>query len=277
VRKVKRKPIYLMPEGGEYEVKSYIYLCYMKMISAVLITRNEAHIIGKTLEALQWCDEILVVDSGSTDGTLEICREKGSRILDYPFVGFGLQKQYAVSQAKHDWVLSIDADEVLSTGLQAEIKKTMESPAHEGYFLKRRLVFLGKEFRYGRESREYHLRLFNRRYGNFDSAKVHEKLVLSGSTHKLKNILYHYSYPDLSLYFHKFNKYTDVAALDLIEKQKSRSTLGIVLSFPFNFFKHWIVQGNIRNGYAGWLWSLLSALYPVVKYTKARRYVKEKT
>ena len=150
----------------------------MPPVSAVLITRNEAGIIRPTLEAVRWCDEIIIVDSGSTDNTLEICTEFGAKCYVREFQGFGPQKQYAVSLASHDWVLCLDADEVLSIALQQDIQTIMKAPQADGYRLRRTLVFMDTVFKYGRESREYHLRLFNRNKGNFNSAQVHEKVEL---------------------------------------------------------------------------------------------------
>ena len=130
-------------------------------ISVVIITYNESRIIRHTLSRLWWCDEIVIVDSHSTDDTVAICRELGCRVFLRPFEGYGSQKQFAVSMAKNDWVLNLDADEVLSDPLIVEIiMEFMREPGVAGYEIPMNLVFLGKEFCYGRESGRTFLRLF---------------------------------------------------------------------------------------------------------------------
>jgi glycosyltransferase involved in cell wall biosynthesis len=240
----------------------------MKPLSAVLITRNEAENLEATLHALAWCNEILIVDSGSTDATQSIAESFGAKFIVRDFQGFGPQKRFAVSQAKYDWVLCLDADEVLSADLQREIQELRVDDSVKGYRLKRQLVFLNRPFRYGRESKEYHLRLFDRRFGNFDEAMVHEMATVKGEVRDLNAVLLHYSYPNTQIYFRKFNEYTEKASLELFQRGKNRNPWINILSLPVNFLFRLIVHGNILNGYPGWIWSLYSAFYPVVKYTK---------
>jgi hypothetical protein len=154
--------------------------------------------------------------------------------------------------------------------LQNEIISEMNSVGNEyaGYYLKRSLCFLGKRFKYGRESKEYYLRLFNKNHGNFSEDKVHEKVILTGKTKTLKGELLHYSYTSLHQYFEKFNSYTTKAAQTLFEQGKRRSLLLTVIGFPFYFIKNYFINGNILNGMQGFLWALFSSFYPVVKYAK---------
>lgn len=239
-------------------------------VSALLITKNEAHRIVPTLECLQWCSEIIVVDSGSTDATAEICARYGARVVQQPFLGFGRQKQFAVNLSKNDWVLSLDADEVLSPALSAEIQHLLhQQPQHTGYYLRRKLVFMNKVFRYGKESRDHQLRLFNRNQGRWTEKEVHESVQVDGSTGKLQHALLHTSYDDLHQYLEKFNRYTTLAAGELKARGKKRSHWLIVASFPFYFLQQYLFKGNFLNGFPGYIWSLLSAVYPVVKYSKA--------
>ncbi len=241
----------------------------MLPISAVMITFNESQVIRPTLEALSFCDEIIVLDSGSTDGTLEICREMGAKVFEEPFRGFGKQKQCATSMAKHHWILSIDADEVVSEELSNNIQRLMKKqPTHAAYGIRRTLVFLGKEFKHGKESREVQVRLFDRRQASFNDAEVHEKVEYKGKAPVLEGVLRHYSYRNLGQYLDKLDKYTHKAATEMFAKGKSRSTFLLVLSFPFYLFKNLVIQGNWLNGYPGWLWALLSSIYPVVKYSR---------
>lgn len=241
----------------------------MQAISAVIITYNEAQVLPKTLQALTFCDEIVVVDSGSTDGTVELSTGAGAKVIHEPFRGFGKQKQLATSLAKNHWILSIDADEVVSDELRKSIEHVMRvSPSHHAYTLRRTLVFLGKEFKHGRESREAQVRLFDRRKAGFNDAEVHEKVIYKGKAPMLEGVLRHYSYRNLGQYIEKLDKYTGKAAMEMYGRGKRRATWILILSFPFYLFKNLILQGNWMNGYAGWLWALLSSVYPIIKYSR---------
>ncbi|WP_234736815.1 glycosyltransferase family 2 protein [Tellurirhabdus bombi] len=242
-------------------------------ISAVLITFNAARLLAEVLSALHWCDEIVVVDSGSKDDTLEIAQKYGCRILHRSFDGFGPQKQYAVAQARNHWVLALDADEIVPDALKQEIIQQVAlveagEASYQGFEIPRSLVFLGQLMRYGGEARSPILRLFDKRHGTYNTAPVHEKIVLEGSVRRLKNHLLHDSYGSLHDYFDKFNAYTSAAANELFERKKKKSTAKVILRFPLTFLKEYFLKQNFLNGYPGFVWALFSALYPVVKYAK---------
>jgi glycosyltransferase involved in cell wall biosynthesis len=240
-------------------------------ISSVIITFNEEENIRRALNSVKWCDEIVVVDSGSEDKTIEICEEFSCRIYKKDFNGYGEQKRYAVPLTANDWILNIDADEVVSDELCDEIKNIFNDDEikYNGFFLPRSLIFLGKQFKHGRESKEYYLRLFNKNYGDFSTDKVHEKVKLKGNTLKLNGTLNHYSYTNIEQYFNKFNSYTTKAAQVLFDKgNKGRTVITIVLGFPVYFFKNYFIYRNFLNGMQGFLWALFSSLYPVIKYFK---------
>ncbi len=238
-------------------------------LSVIIITKNEAENLKLSLPQLKWCKDIVLVDDNSTDDTVKIAEAFGCRIFSRTFDGFGTQKQFAVSQTKFNWILNIDADEVMSDELVAEITNlNLESSDISGYELPIRHVFLDKIFRHGKEGRFYHLRLFNKLKGNFDNAKVHEKVHLKGEVKKLKNVILHYSYKNLDHYFSKFNHYTSIGAIKLREKGRSRNLILTFASFPFYFIKHYFIYGNFMNGKAGLIWSYLNAWYHVVKYLK---------
>lgn len=239
-------------------------------ISAVLITLNEAQIIERTLDAISWCDEIVIVDSGSTDQTTAVCKSMGCRVLYHPFEGYGKQKRYAVSQATHDWILAIDADEVVTAELKEDIINVLRSgdSVYAGFYLQRTLIFLGREFTHGSECKRPILRLFNRNYGNFSESPVHEGVELCGSAKTLRGALLHYSYQNVSHYLSKFNTYTSLAAKQLHARGKTTHQLTIVLRLPIRFLHYYLLKGNFLNGFPGLIWSLLSGFYPVVKYLK---------
>lgn len=239
-------------------------------ISAVIITLNEAHNIVRTLESLAWCDEIVIVDSGSNDDTVALCEARGCRVVYHPFSGFGEQKQFAVRLAAHQWVLSVDADEVISAELKNEIIEIFDQGeiACAGFYLPRTLVFMGRVFRYGNENKHAFLRLFNREYGGFTNAQIHEGVKLNGKTMTLRGAMLHYSYRDIGHYFSKFNQYTSMAAKELYAKGKTTSRVMIVLRLPITFFQTYILKANFLNGFPGFVWSLFCGIYPSVKYLK---------
>ena len=237
-------------------------------ISAVIIAKNEADNLQLSLPRLSWCDEIIVIDDNSTDPTADIAQSFGAKVYQRTFDGFGTQKRYGVSMAKNDWILNIDADEVLSDELINELKNLNSDNSCHAYNIPIRHVFLGKIFMHGKESAYQHLRLFNKNFGNFDEATVHEKVKVSGSVLSLKNVILHHSYKNLSHYFTKFNHYTDTGAKKLKDKGKRRSLIACVLGFPVYFIKHYFIYGNYLNGWQGFVWSYLNAWYHTVKYLK---------
>jgi glycosyltransferase involved in cell wall biosynthesis len=243
----------------------------LNRLSVVVITLDEARDLPRCLESVAWADEIVVVDSGSTDGTLELCRDWPKvRLVEQPFLGFGPQKRFAVAQASHDWVLSLDADEVVTAELAAALREFLAGdPAGlAGATLTRRMVFLGRVFRHGRDSRQRLLRLFDRRRGNFTGAPVHERVEVDGPTAALAGTLLHYSYRDLSDYFEKFNRYTSLTAMRMHENGRKVGVGGIIVRPPWAFLNYYLVRGNWLNGLPGFVYALLSAFYKTVKYIK---------
>jgi glycosyltransferase involved in cell wall biosynthesis len=241
----------------------------MKKVSAVIITYNEAAVIRKTLGQLWWCDEIVIVDSFSSDNTVGICRQYGCKIHQRVFNGYGDQKRFALKQASNDWVLFIDADEVLSNPLVDEILELTRIPdSCDGYEIPMNLVFRGYEFRHGKESNCYFPRLFNRKKSYITNDKVHEQIVIKGKVKQLQHHILHYSYNSTHHYFSKFNRYTTYGAEQSYLKDKKRSTLLIIFSVPLYFLKYYFLERNFLNGINGFYWSMFSASSHFVKYIK---------
>ena len=240
-------------------------------VSAVIITRNESKNIRRTLSRLYWCDEIVILDSYSTDETVGICREFGCRIFFRAFDGYGTQKRHAVALAKNDWILCIDADEVLSEELVGEIIHEMRyGPRCDAYKLPMNLVFLGREFRFGKESQRHFLRLFNRNVGNFNADALHEKIEVAGSVGKMNHRILHYSYHSLQQYLEKSNRYTTMGAEGAAKKGKRKSLLTIMVCLPFHFTRYFFLERNVLNGAQGFYWSVLCTISHFVKYVKTR-------
>ncbi|WP_282135384.1 glycosyltransferase family 2 protein [Seonamhaeicola maritimus] len=246
-------------------------------ISVAIITYNEERILAKCLEKLNWVDEIIAVDSGSTDKTLEICNRFNVKVFHRDFDGFGFQKQFAVDQTSNDWVLSLDSDEILSDTLITEIQKSITiNNLYKGFYIRRKHVFLGKTFNFGRESKQLILRLFNKEHGGFNDSLVHEKIVVNGKTSKLKHHFLHYSYESISSYLEKLNKYTSLYAKEKSTNNRSFNIFIILIKSKFEFIRRYIFEGNFLNGIAGFHWSWLSAFYSYIKYIKTNDLIRNK-
>ena len=208
-------------------------------LSVVLITLNSEKTLKSVLEAVSWADEIILVDSGSTDKTLEIAQQFKAKIVYRVFDGYGSQKNFATEQASHDWILSLDDDEILTPELQNEIQDLdLINTDYQGFKIPRSLIFLGKLLRFSGEYRRLTLRLFNRKYGNWNAEYVHESVEVKGKIGTLKNQILHDSYRDLTDFFNKFNKYTSLGAKTLARTWQNGFEPKNNFSFPDNFFKN---------------------------------------
>jgi glycosyltransferase involved in cell wall biosynthesis len=239
-------------------------------ISIFIITYNEAHIISKCLEKLKTFDEIIVVDSGSSDATVSICESFGAKVISHKFENFGLQKQFALEQTTHHWVLSLDADEVLSDALISEIHNINYQENVKAYTIPRTHVFLNKVFKNGAESKRPILRLFDKNFGKFTPNKVHETIEINGTIGKLQHEMLHYTVFDIATAVQKQIKYALLSGELLHEKKKKSSVLKIIIKFPFDFIRYYIFQRNFLNGYEGFTWSMFAAFSNYLKYAKLK-------
>ena len=237
-------------------------------ISVFIIAYNEQNIIAKCLEKLAWVNEIVVVDSGSTDETVAICKKYGAKVIYNKFDNFGKQKQFALSQTQNEWVLSLDADEILSDELILEIKNLIFSSAISGYNIPRTHVFLNKIFHYGSENKKPILRLFNKNKGYFQENKVHETIVVNGKIGDLKNEMLHYTVFDIATAVKKNSNYAILSGELLFEKGKRTSIFKPVIKMPVEFCRVYLFQLYFMNGYQGFVWSVISSFGSFLKYAK---------
>jgi glycosyltransferase involved in cell wall biosynthesis len=243
-------------------------------ISATIITLNEEKNIGACLESLDFADEIVVVDSGSTDRTKEICLAHPCVIYhEHHWEGFGRQKNVAAEIASHDWIFNIDADEQVSADLRRSISSvdvtifTGFKVARENYFGNRRIKHCGWY-------PDYNLRLYNKKMGRFSEREVHESVNCQGPVGTLAGNLLHYSYDGISDFIGRINRYTSLSAVEMVNSGKKPGA-GSMLFRPFyTFFRMYILKGGFLEGYAGLVLSLLFAQYTFLKYAKARELAK---
>ncbi|HEY6011878.1 MAG TPA: glycosyltransferase family 2 protein [Nitrospirota bacterium] len=245
-------------------------------LSVAIITLNEESNIRRTLESVKWADEIVVVDSGSTDRTVAICREYTDKVFHQEWLGFAGQKNSAIDRTTGDWVLSLDADEPIESKLAPEIRDIMASPtAFEGYFIPRRTFFLGKQIRHGGWYPDYNLRLFRKGKGRFEERAVHEAIKVQGAVGRTVHAIEHYAYPDLASYAASINKYSSLAVDVMASKEIGAfkvSCVNIVLRPLLTFIYKYIFRLGFLDGKHGLVLNLFHSYYVFAKYAKAWEY-----
>jgi glycosyltransferase involved in cell wall biosynthesis len=244
----------------------------MPALSVVIITYNEELNIARCLDSVKAiADEIMVVDSFSSDKTAEICKTYSCRFITREFKGYADQKQFAVDQATNDWVLSLDADEVVSQELGVEIQNLFQNDMVpvSGFLIPRSLFYMGRILRYSGVGSELLLRLFNRQKGGLTHVMVHEAIEVTGPTGTLHGKLIHYSYSSISQHIQKTNQYTSLAAEDYKKRGKRFSKCMVLLKFPVNFFIFYIIRRGILDGYPGFMWSFMAGFSGSMKIAKA--------
>lgn len=217
----------------------------------MVIARDEADAIEACLASVAFADERLVVDSGSSDGTVDIARRCGARVLHQDWLGYGPQKRFAVAQAAHDWVLCIDADERVSPELRAAITGALAAPRHRAYRFARRNRFLGRWLRHGEGYPDWSLRLFDRRAARWTDAAVHEKVVADGPVGTLAGDLLHESAETLASYLEKNNRYTSIQAESLWAEGRRAHPARLILSPLARFLKFYVFRLGMLDGLAG--------------------------
>ncbi|HSN33807.1 MAG TPA: glycosyltransferase family 2 protein [Ideonella sp.] len=237
-------------------------------LSAVLITRNAAAVLDACLQSLAFADEIVIVDSASSDGTAEIAARHGARVVQKEWLGFGRQKQFAVEQAKHDWVLCLDADERVSDALAASILRALAAPVSPVYRMARRNRFLGRWLAHGEGYPDWSPRLFNRLNARWSDDLVHEKVLYAVTPGTLEGDLMHDSSDDLASYLERQNRYTTLAARQAYELGRSAGVLRLLFSPVVRFFKFYVLRLGFLDGVPGLLHISIGCMNSYLKYAK---------
>ena len=243
----------------------------MKPLSVVIISKNEASVISACLDSVAGlADEVVVLDSGSTDGTGELCSARGARVIETDWLGFGPQKNRAVLAAANDWVLCLDADERVSPELLNSIKTTLVDPKYSAYRCARRNRFLGRYLRHGEGYPDWSLRLFDRRVAHWSLDAVHEKVICKAPFGKLSGDLLHESAERLDSYLAKQNRYTTLAAESDVIGSKPISAARLLGSPLVRFVKFYFLRGGFRDGVPGLVHIAIGCFNSFIKYAKIR-------
>ncbi|MFB3901954.1 MAG: glycosyltransferase family 2 protein [Acidobacteriota bacterium] len=243
----------------------------LNRISAVIICCNEEEKIERALKSVQGVtDETIVVDSGSQDRTIEICRRYTDRVFQRHWEGYRRQKQYATDQARNDWVLSLDADEVVSPELESELGRWRCTAADDwaGYHIPRKTFFMGRWIEHTTWYPDWQLRLFRRSAGQWEGGRVHESFKVSGSIGTFHGHLYHYTYSNLSEFLQQLDRFSSLAAADLFDRGVRANLYHIVANPPLVFLKNYLLRRGFRDGPQGLVVSILSSASTLFKYLK---------
>lgn len=229
-------------------------------LSVVIITKNEQSVIVDAIKSSLFADEVLILDSGSTDDTPNIAKQLGATVMHQEWLGFGKQKQKAVELASHDWVFVLDSDERISKELQFEILQELQNPKYDGYFVPRLNNFFGKDIKTCGLYPDYTIRLFNRKKGKFSEVEVHESVQITNTTH-LKNDIIHLAYDSIEEFITKQNRYSSL-------NHKKKNIVKAIINPYWTFLKLYILKRGFMDGWHGFVIAKLYAQYTFWKYIK---------
>ena len=234
----------------------------MPAVTATIITLNEEDRIAETIGSLSCCDEVLVVDSGSTDRTREIARSRGARVIEHPWQGYSKQKNFAARQARNDWILSIDADERLSIELADELVSwKSRSDKQAAFSMPRRVFYLGRWIKHSGWYPDRKIRLYNRRFCQWDGDFVHESLKVNEPVGAFKGDILHFPYRDWNDHLNRIARYTDLAARAARSSGRRGNIGKLVLAPPLAFIKSFFLQAGFLDGWRGLAIAYMGARY----------------
>lgn len=241
----------------------------MARVSVIVITKNEARNIGAALESVRWADDIVVVDSGSTDDTVAIARRHTDRVVPHAWQGYGAQKNYAAGLAAHDWVLSLDADERVTPALEQEIRALLAAgPAKRGYRIPRVTRYLGRWIRSTDWYPDRQLRLYDRRSGRWNDRRVHESVAVDGTVGRLEAEIEHHAYRDISHHLRTIDRYSTLAADQMGAEDRRVRWIELAAHPPLAFLRNYVARRGLSDGTPGLIVSILNSYYVFLKYAK---------
>lgn len=240
----------------------------MSKLSVYLVVLNEEHNLRRVLDSIRgFSDDVVIVDSGSTDNTVEIAKEYTDRVYFKAWEGMAAQKEYAKSLCEHDWVFNLDADEELSTELRAQIESFIHREDVSGADIPIREHFMGKRV-HEKTKKNSHIRLFRQSKGAYGEERFHESPIVEGPIERLSGEIYHYGEVSIEVKVDKVNRYSSGKALDKADKGKKSSLLKMLLVFPVMFLKSYFLRKNCLNGRRGFISSMVNAFYAFLKEAK---------
>jgi glycosyltransferase involved in cell wall biosynthesis len=238
-------------------------------LSVTIITLNEAANIEACLASVAWADDVLVVDSGSTDGTADLARAKGARVIARDWPGYAEQKNFAAGAAAHEWILSVDADERVTPELRQEIQARLSGePQEAGFRVPRVTWHLGRWIRTTDWYPDYQLRLYHRKRASWTAKPVHESVAATGPVGQLRSDLQHFAYRDLGHHFATMDRYTTLAAEDMRSTGRRAGVFDLTLHPAAAFFRNYILRRGFLDGTAGLIVSSMNAYYVFLKFAK---------
>ena len=242
-------------------------------VTAIIPTYNEEECILNAIASVQFADEVLVVDSYSTDKTVKLAQSKGAKIIQRDYNYSASQKNWAIPQAKHPWILLIDADETVPVALKIEIQSILKSePKESGFYIYRKNFFLGQKIKYSGWQRDKVIRLFKRDECAYEDRHVHAEIVSSGKIGFLKHKIIHNTYKNFNHYLSKIERYAEWQSKDYKKKNKSPSPWHFITRPPFRFIKHYVIQLGFLDGFAGLVIAALQSYGVFLRYIHLLRF-----
>lgn len=238
-------------------------------ISVVILARNEEKNIARAVDSTGTIGAVTVIDSGSSDATVEIAEKHGANVITNPWPGFAAQRNFAIEKIKSPWIFFLDADEEITPELAAEIKTL--TPQHDGYRVPRRSLFLGRWMEHGAWGRDSVLRLFRRENGHVPERLVHEEVSVNGPIGTLMHPILHYAQNDFETIGRKFTDYVPLMAEEINRQGKSTSVPAMILRAKSSFFRDYFLRRGFLDGWQGFVLACWSSISVIAKYAEARR------
>jgi len=241
-------------------------------LSAIVVCFNEEDNIRRCLQSLTWCDEIIVVDSFSTDRTVEICREYTDRVIQRAWAGYRDQKAFAHSQASREWVFLVDADEEVPAELRDEVQETLGryGDRYAAFSVPRLVYYLGRWWWRGGWYPDYDIRVFRRDRATWGGLDPHEQILIDGKVKRLKHPLHHYTYRDIADHLQRINHFTSVSSKELRDQRQSWEWMDNLCRPAFRFFRSYVWKRGFLEGFPGFFVAATAAIYVFLKYAKLR-------